>query len=108
MDPFKYTFFILLGVCCAYGILYFRKHKQIYFSHFASKKLILSGILWAVGYIGIMIAVKLSTPNYVTPLQMSRSLYLSFLGFIFLKEKGFKRKIIAAILMLIGVFFITC
>lgn len=107
MDPFKYTFFILLGVCSAYGILYLRKHKKIYFSHFASPKLILSGILWAVGYIGIMIAVKLSTPNFVTPLQMSRSLYLSFLGFIFLKEKGYKRKIIAAILMLIGVFFIT-
>jgi len=107
MDPFKYTFFILLGVCTAYGVLYFRRHKRVYIDHFLSWKLILSGLLWAVGYIGIMTAVKLSTPNNVTPLQMSRSLYLSFLGFLFLGEKGYKRKIIAAILMLIGVFFIT-
>ena len=69
--------------------------------------LLLSGLLWAIGYIGIMLAVKLATPNQITPLQMTRSLYLSFLGFVFLGEKGYVKKIIAALLMLLGVFFIT-
>lgn len=107
IDPFKYTFFILAGVCSAYGILYVRKHKKINLTHFASANMFLIGFLWAIGYIGIMIAVKLATPNQVTPLQMTRSLYLSFLGFIFLQEKGYMRKIIATILVLVGVFFIV-
>ncbi len=107
MDPFKYTFFILLSVCLAYGILYLHKHKSIYRKHFLSQKLLLIGFLWATGYIGIMIALKLATPNQVIPLQMTRSLYLSVLGFIFLHEKGYVRKVLAAILMLVGVIFIT-
>ncbi len=107
MSPFQYVFFILAGVCTAYGILYLRRHKKIYVNHFFSPSLILSGFLWAIGYIGIMLAVKIATPNQITPLQMTRSLYLSVLGSMFLKEKGYKKKLIAAILMLIGVFLIT-
>ncbi len=107
IDPFKYTFFILAGVCGAYGILYFRRHKKLYTKHFASLRMLSVGLFWAVGYIGIMIAVKLASPNLVTPLQMTRSLFLSVLGFIFLKEKGYTRKLLAAGLMLIGVFLIT-
>ncbi len=107
IDPIKYVFFVLLSVCIASGIIYFSKTKHIIFKQFLSLKLLAMGVLWVIGYIGIMSAVKISTPNQVIPLQMTRSLYLSFLGFAFLGEKGYLRKIIAAVVMLIGVYFIV-
>lgn len=107
IDPLKYVFFLLLGICFTYGILYLQKHKRIHVDHFLSRKMVGIAALWVIGYIGIMIATKLSTPNHVVPLQMTRSLYLSLIGFLFLGEKGYVRKIFAAIIMLIGIFFIT-
>jgi bacterial/archaeal transporter family protein len=107
IDPIKYVFFILLSICVASGILYFTKTKKIDFKQFLSLRLAFMGVLWVVGYVGIMTATKIATPNQVIPLQMTRSLYISLLGFVFLGEKGYFRKILAAVVMLIGVFLLV-
>jgi drug/metabolite transporter (DMT)-like permease len=107
IDPIKYVFFILLSVCVASGVIYFSKTRKVFLKQFLSLKLVAMGAMWVIGYVGIMSAVKISTPNQVIPLQMTRSLYLSFLGFVLLREKGYIRKIVAAIIMLLGVFILV-
>lgn len=106
-NPFIYAFLVSMGITLGFVLLQKLSPKNIKHTHFFSPILLGTGILLMIGQIGIYIALKLASPNVVVPLQMTRSLYLSFLGFVILREKGYKRKIVAAILMLIGVFFIT-
>lgn len=107
IDPSKYAFFILLGMCLGFGVFYISHKKTYERKHLFSWYLIAIGIFFAIGYFGIITAVSLASPNLVTPVQMIRSLYLSLLGFVFLREKNYVRKITAAVLMLIGVFLIV-
>jgi drug/metabolite transporter (DMT)-like permease len=107
ISPINYVFFVLLSVCIANGIVYFLKTKNINFKPLISYRFFGMGILWVIGYLGIMTAIKIASPNQTIPLQMTRSLYLSFLGFMFLKEKGYFKKIAAALVMLAGVYFLV-
>lgn len=106
-QPLEYSFLIMLGVSLSFGLQYIFTTKRIRLTSLLSPVIIGSGFLWTLAYLGIMTATKLATPNVVVPTQMTRSLYLSLLGFLFLGEKGYVKKILAAALMLLGVYFIT-
>lgn len=107
ISPFLYAFLVSIGITGGFVLLQKLSPKNMKHHHFINPTLMLTGLLLMIGQIGIYIALKMASPNVVVPLQMTRSLYLSFLGFVVLKEKGYKRKLIAAALMLIGVFLIT-
>lgn len=107
IDPFIYSFLITLGVCIGFIVLNLLTLQKIRVQTFFNTKLALSGFSLTFGQLAIYSALRLASANVVSPVQMTRSLYLSFLGFVVLKEKDYLKKILAALLMLLGVFFIT-
>jgi uncharacterized membrane protein len=106
-DPIVYAFFILLSVTIFYGVIYFKKQKKFLAKNVFSVYPIATGVLLMIGYITIYSAIQIATPNLVIPVQMTRAIYLTLLGFVFLKEKDYAKKILAAFIMLIGVILIT-
>ncbi len=107
IDPMKYSFLLTGGLVLGFIFIQKISKKRIERKYFYHSTFILTGILLAIGSLGIGFALKAASPNVVVPVQMTRSLYLSFLGFTVLGEKDYRRKIVAAFLMLLGVFFIT-
>lgn len=107
IHPFPYSFLVTLGITCGFVLLHLIFSEKIIMNKFFNPTLIFSGVILTVGQLGIYTALTMASPNVVIPVQMTRSLFLSILGFVFLKEKDYLKKIIAAILMLIGVFLIT-
>jgi drug/metabolite transporter (DMT)-like permease len=106
IDPSKYILFLLGGMSLTYAMILIKSRNFSQLKIF-TPSIAMMGVLLALGFIGIINALKLANAVFVIPLQMTRSLYLSLLGFIFLKEKDYFRKIVAAILMLAGVFLIV-
>ncbi len=107
IDPLKYSFLLMTGLVFGFILIQKLGQKRLEKKYFGHPVFILTGLLLTLGTIGISLALKNASPNVVVPIQMTRSLYLSFLGFVVLGEKGYRRKLLAAFLMLLGVFFIT-
>lgn len=96
----------LTGLMLVYGIGLFIQTKQLAFRKYISWPLVLCGLLMIAGSLGIFKALQLSTPNYVIPVQMTRTFFVAFLGFIFFKEKGVVRKLAAGAVMFAGVLMV--
>jgi transporter family protein len=103
ISPVTYALLGMVGMCLVYGIGYWKSKTRMALTSIASVPLLICGLLMAMGTLGIMTALKLATPNQVVPLQMTRSFYLSVLGFVFLKETGVIRKLMAGAVMFAGV-----
>ncbi len=107
IGPAEYAFMFLLGLSVVYAGLAIKEGGRIEIQKAINKYSLIIGFLMMIGIFGIFQALKLASPNLVIPLQMTRSLYLALLGFLVFKEKGYFKKIVAALIMLSGVVLIV-
>jgi len=103
IEPIAYAYFLFIALSLFFGLYLRARGRKFDINLLKNRTIIAIGVLVVIGNVAIFLALKDASPNFVVPVQMTRSLYLAFLGFIFLGEKGYIRKIIAALLMLTGV-----
>lgn len=107
INPLSYTFLIFAGQSIIFGLITLKKSKKINAKIFLNPKILFAGLCFGFGSIALMTAFQKASPNVVVPVQMTRSLYLAFLGIFLLREKGLLKKALATIIMLAGVCFIV-
>lgn len=100
------AFLSVAALLIVFAIMVFTK-KHASLPNIFQPTLILSGVLVGAGFLLIITANKLASPNLIVPVMMTRSLFLAILGFIFLGEKGYVRKTLSAIIMTVGVILLT-
>ena len=103
IEPIAYAYFLFIALSLFFGLYLRARGRKFDINLLKNRVIIAIGVLVVIGNVAIFLALKDASPNFVVPVQMTRSLYLAFLGFILLGEKGYIRKIIAALLMLTGV-----
>jgi uncharacterized membrane protein len=97
----------LLGMTVVYGTGNYLRTKRLPNLAMFSWRLVVCGILMMVGSVSILMALKQSTPNFVIPLQMTRTFLISWFGFWLFKEKEIRRKLLAGLVMFAGVVMIV-
>ncbi len=101
------AFLSVAALLVVFAIMVFTKRRQASIPNIFQPTLILSGVLVGAGFLLLITANKLSSPNHIIPVMMTRSLFLAILGFVFLGEKGYVRKIVSALIMIAGVLLLV-
>lgn len=107
VSPLTMSFLGLTAISFFFALRFFKNRSQPKFKTALKKELVVGGVLFGVGSFAINSAFQLASPNVVVPIQMSRSLFVAVLGFIFLHEKGYLRKMLSAIIMIAGVLLLV-
>ncbi|MDO8627182.1 MAG: DMT family transporter, partial [Candidatus Diapherotrites archaeon] len=71
------------------------------------KPILLSGVAMAFLVVFQMIAMSLALVVYVIAIKRTSTLISTFFGWLFFKEKNIKSRLLGAVIMFVGVLFIT-
>jgi len=107
-SPLMWTTSIATVTTISVGILMLRKVKNIRAQiKLAWPYLLLLGFCSAVSILFQMNAIKMAMVPYVIAIKRTSAIMTALFGFFVFKEKGFKERLIGAILMVIGVLLIS-
>jgi drug/metabolite transporter (DMT)-like permease len=107
-NPITYLIWVqLISVLLFIPLIYFRSNQK--FGQIKNKLnyLLPIGLLTALTLLCQMTALTLTIVPYVISLKRTSVLFSVILGWIAFKERGIKPKLFGAILMVVGVFFIS-
>ena len=71
------------------------------------KVMVLSGIFLSLSNLFQMTAISMALVSYVISIKRTSALWGAILGYIVFKERGLKERIVGAVIMILGVVFIS-
>jgi len=104
----QYILFINLFVTIGTTIFSISKRKfSLQSVWFERKNLFFVGVLTSMGYFAHMTALSMTLVAYVIALKRTAGMITVVLGYLFLKEKNIKERLLGSIIMFVGVLFIV-
>ena len=104
----QYILFINLFVTIGTTIFSILKRKfSLQSVWFERKNLFFVGVLTSMGYLAHMTALSMTLVAYVIALKRTAGMITVVLGYLFLKEKNIKERLLGSTIMFIGVLFIV-